>query len=665
MRIWLISSQRLTALGGAIYDDRLFLNLGDSLQKGNWLGAYNDLTLAKGPFYPFWIAAMSKLGVSLLLSQHILYVASCLLFVIAAKPLLSTPLSIFLVFTVLIFNPMSYSQPMMTQVLREGIYPALTLFVVSCAVGLLVRATRPATTFAPWAAGLGLSLSAFLLTREEGIWISPFLFVVVGAAALRVWSTSSGLWRSLSVVVLPLTLVVVIMGCVARMNKTRYGLFAVNELKSTDFLDAYGALLRVKHVGSDPVVPVPREVRNKIYEASPAFAELRPYLEGDLGKRWLDVVENTRKLYEEDPEFARKVRAFLGKDPTGIWERALFGENREIMGGWFVWAFRQAVATAGYYSSGTAAASYYRRLAAEVNTACVEGRLSCLGERSSLMPPWRNEYAPLLLKTFAWGGLSAIRFEGANVHSDPSIGDEKSFKLFRDLTLENLSPSEFRVQGWVFSPGRSLDIAVVKNNGVPVRESVPLLPSPDVYAYFLKKGADVSNASNCRFDIRLAPYSGACCLSLSSGGKLIRNLPLDGSVTYLNTDDLHFHLEVPGTKKDSMKLRVLSGIGRLYQSSMPILVILSLIGYAVVGILARRRRRGGEVPTIATALALAIIARLCMLAVIHVTSFPAIIPQYLAPLYPLLILFAALVLTDSCLTPGETVLRAKKVKETP
>ncbi|MDA8239737.1 MAG: hypothetical protein M0Z67_05100 [Nitrospiraceae bacterium] len=662
MRIWLTSSQRLTALGWAIYDDRLFLNLGDSLKKGNWLGAYSDLTLAKGPFYPFWIAAMSKLGVSLLLSQHLLYVASCFLFVIAARPLLRTPLSMFLVFTVLIFNPMSYSQPMMTQVLREGIYPALTLFVVSCAVGLLVRATRPATTFTPWAAGLGLSLSAFLLTREEGIWISPFLFVVVGAAALRVWSTSSGLWRSLSVVVLPLTLVVVIMGCVAGMNRTRYGLFTVNELKSTDFLDAYGALLRVKHVGSDPVVPVPREVRSRIYAVSPAFAELRPFLEGDLGRHWLDVVKNLRKLYEEDPQFARKARVFLDGDPSGIWKRAFFDEKREIMGGWFIWAFRDAVAAAGYHSSCPAAAAYYRRLGVEVNAACAEGRLDCLGKRSTLLPPWRNEYAPLLLKTFVWGGLSAIRFEGTNVHSDPSIGDEKSFKLFRDVTLENLSPSEFRVQGWVFSPDRRLDIAVVKNNGVPVKESVPL-PSPDVYAHFLSKGADVSNARNCRFDMRLALYSGACCLSLSSGGKLIRNIPLDGSVTYLDSDGLHFHLEVLGTKKDSMKLRVLSGIGRLYQSSMPILVILSLIGYAVVGILACRRRRGGEIPTIATALALAIIARLCMLAVIHVTSFPAIIPQYLAPLYPLLILFVALVLTDSCLKPGEMVLRAKKVKE--
>lgn len=651
VRLWIVRSQKLTALGGAIYDDRLFLSFADSLLSGNWLGAYNNMTLSKGPFYSFWIAAVSKTGVPLLLSQHLLYIAACLVFVMAVKPLIRRPSTILLVFAALLFNPMSYSQPMMTQILREGIYPALTMLVVSCAIGLLVRAGGRPMVLVLWATGLGLTLTALLLAREEGIWMAPFLLIVVSAAAFRIWKTPSVARKNLCIVALPLALVAVIIGGVAGMNKARYGIFGVNELKSPDFLAAYGALSRVKPNVWKIAVPVPQEVRSRIYEVSPAFAELKPYLEGDLGKRWLDVVENLRKLYYEDPEFAKKVRSMLDNDPSGIWERALFEEKREIMGGWFVWAFREAAAEAGHHSSAASASAYYRRLAEEVNAACEGGKLSCLAERSTLMPPLRKEYAALFLKMFVRGALSVAEFEGVNVHSDPSIGDEKSLKIFRDITREALSPSEFQVQGWAFSPDSDLDISVLKANGKPVIESARHLPSPDVYAYLLARGEEVPNARNARFDIHFPPYSGACILSLSKGGKQIKNIPLDGSVTYFDGGGLRLNIETlalagGGLKKDGTELAILDRIGGFYQTGMPIVIALSLIGYVLAGISAFKRGGRRVVLIISTALIVAVFTRLALLSLIHVTSFPAVLPQYLSPSYPLLIALAAVVLPD-------------------
>ena len=49
-KLWLTSGQAIYAIGSAAHDDQLFLKLADSIVRGAWLGPYDQLTLAKGPF---------------------------------------------------------------------------------------------------------------------------------------------------------------------------------------------------------------------------------------------------------------------------------------------------------------------------------------------------------------------------------------------------------------------------------------------------------------------------------------------------------------------------------------------------------------------------------------------------------------------------------------
>ena len=57
LKLWLTRGQGVFALGSAGHDDRLFIELAQHLIRGEWLGPYNELTLAKGPFYSLFIAA--------------------------------------------------------------------------------------------------------------------------------------------------------------------------------------------------------------------------------------------------------------------------------------------------------------------------------------------------------------------------------------------------------------------------------------------------------------------------------------------------------------------------------------------------------------------------------------------------------------------------------
>jgi len=346
LKLWLVSAQPITAMGWATLDDRLFLNLAHGLLAGTWLGPFNELTLAKVCFYPIWIALVVRLGIPLLLSQHLLYLLAVLAVIGAVRPMGYGPWRLLLLGAVLWFNPGTYTAQVL-RVVREGIYPALTLLVIAGFVGTLLRARVGSwRALVPWLLLSALSLAAFWQTREEGMWLLPLLAAVAAfVCAGQWWMRAPGGWFWALLCVMPLLAIPCSDGIVALINRAHYGIAVTVEVKSHDFLAAYGALTRVEPKQIVPHVPVSRETRERIYRVSPAFATLEAQFAGPAANAW-------------------------GAGPRKQWPDLKAGE---IGGGWFVWAFRQAVGRAGYYADGRKAMAFYRQLASEVDTACRAG----------------------------------------------------------------------------------------------------------------------------------------------------------------------------------------------------------------------------------------------------------------------------------------------------
>lgn len=639
-KLWLIGGQTLFAIGGAGHDDRLFVNLAIALLKGEWLGTYNNLTLAKGMFYPLWIATTYLLGVPLMLAQHLLYITACVTFVIALRPLLPRPAMLLLIYTILLFNPVSYTDGPMTRVIREGIYPALTILVCAGAVGLLTWQDRSIKSLGFWSTYLGFALSAFWLTREEGVWVIPSIALVIGLAATRLCRTRPIDWiRRLALCVFPFVIWMIAVATVAGINNAHYGIFTTVEFKSQDFLAAYGAISRVNHAQWQPYILVPKEARMRMYSISPAFAELKPFLEGNIGKGW-------SKISQSD-----EIRG---------------GQSDEIKGGWFMWALRDAVASAGYCNSAGSAAEYYRRLANEINVSCTEGKIDCGTERASMMPPWRDEYAQPLLKAIVRSGVYLVRFEGFTANSGTSVGSDDSLTLFRIITGGRLSTNknQLNLRGWTFSPDSAINISVRTKNGDLADATLKLVPSPDVYNHFLAGGRDIPSAREARFEITVSDIS-ECYLYVRSGDRLLGSLPLDGSQKSLQTSELYFYLdsldyqrESNLSKLDNLRVNFLGKIGIIYQKVMPILTSLALIAYTIFTVQVFRKRINVVVWVINTALLIAIVARILIISLIDVSSFSAINTMYLSPAHPLLLIFISFVLTW-CLEPFLNTLDVK------
>ncbi|HZZ13674.1 MAG TPA: hypothetical protein VFE79_23555, partial [Paraburkholderia sp.] len=118
-----------------MFDDELFVRAADSLRHTHWFGPYDKFTLAKGSFYPFFIAVTNVMHIPLYIGEQILYVLVCLL---TSRYLARTSrrpaLGVFC-FALLALNPIFWNTEV-TRAMRENIYISLSLGLVALTVAL-------------------------------------------------------------------------------------------------------------------------------------------------------------------------------------------------------------------------------------------------------------------------------------------------------------------------------------------------------------------------------------------------------------------------------------------------------------------------------------------------------------------------------------------------
>ena len=412
LKLWLVAAQPVVAHANASFDDRLYLALAEQVLKGNWLGPYSQFTLMKGPMYPLFIAGTFLTGLPLPIAQHLLYLCGCMLLVLALRPCFSADWQAFILFALLWWQPMSYVE---LDILRQNIYTPLTLLLFAGLCALETRRRAGVYIRLTWGALLGISAAAFYLTREEGIWVVPGAVLLIGAAA---WNSSRGGER-LRPLFVPVLFAAVcaagILGTVCTLNYRYYGWFGTVELRAPEFVSAYGALQRPISSEQIPYVPVVRDVRLKLYDVSPSFAELKPCLEGPIGLEWASYSD------------------FLTGRP---------GEELQIGGGSFVWALRDCVVASGHVHSAKEALNFYRSLGMEINRACDDGRITpARTRRDRMMPRWRTGQTQRISETAPGYITDFLLFRGFSGYPTESWGSAELLALFRDLTRWRLAHS--------------------------------------------------------------------------------------------------------------------------------------------------------------------------------------------------------------------------------
>jgi hypothetical protein len=636
LSIWLRTAIPIFAISNAGHDDQLFVRTARYLLAGEWLGPYDNRTLAKGIFYPFFIDIAFYLSIPLKIAEQIVYlVASFFIATLVTRASTRRGLGLTL-FACLAFNPVLWNYQL-ARVIREGIYVSLCLAFFSSVALASFPELRKKRHSLFWntmlGVGLGLIAAGYWLTREEGVWLIPGCIVLVTIGLVRaarilnsrLFSRSAFTWKSecLKEILLPVVVGMMVFVCgtglVAALNYRYYGVWKVNELTSSSgFIRAYGALSRIKHDHWRRFIPLPSDARQRAYAVSPAARELAPSLDGELGHGWQNI---------------------------GCSAQVDVRPCTEITSGVFLWALRDAVAQAGHYRSAPEAKAFYEQLANEINAACDRHVIPCLPARATLMPPFRWEYVGDTIKSAKVFATIVFTMGKADVGTHYSAGSPAGIANFEEITGGAALPADTsrRIEGWVAASSSTPTLSVVHHTDDAVQNSIEIFPAPDVAAV-------MPGLKPVRFSLESDCPPAQCDLSINSVGGQVA-VPFSALVhgAAVNTPSVVVYIDHSSAedaptitaRRRSIQMKAVTFIAKAYTKSARAISLLALFGL-LLGLM--RFKKGISMPLLAMALGslAAIAARICLLAYIDATSFFDAFLMYCSPTSTFVILFAVL-----------------------
>ncbi|MBQ7433628.1 MAG: hypothetical protein IJV50_09280 [Lachnospiraceae bacterium] len=392
----------LYALTTAGFDDRLMVNLTYWMMNGEWLGTYNSNTFVKGIGFPVFLAGARMFGFSYLSAISLFYIIACILIVIAMRPVLQKTWQGILVYGVLLFNPETISYTTQ-RVYRNSLTPSQVLLILACCFAIYLRYRQPVRKWWGWAVGAALSVAFFWHTREDALWLAPFLVVFAVVLTVGIFGSAKSwkekLGKSISVIA-PILVIPLSTAMISAVNYHHYGMYISNELGQGNFPKALQAMYTAQTDTPEiEYVSVSQAKLEQLYTYSPSLAEIRDELAG-----WSQLFAT----YDRNPE------------------------DGEVEDGYFFWVLRMAAEEKGYYESPQKADAYFGRIASELQTAFDNGTLGHTWSMpSALMPPWRKGNFGRLMQALAESMKTAVCFEdggavklnnGAEAFSDGADG---------------------------------------------------------------------------------------------------------------------------------------------------------------------------------------------------------------------------------------------------
>ena len=644
----------LTILANASHDDGLFMSHGRLLADAHWLGPFNQYTLMKGPGYPAFLALSAWSGLPISITQSIFNCVavgalSWVIWRVSRSRILA-----FATFILVLWNPGLIA----LRVLREAIYPGqllLFLAALSCALFCSTRLRHGLL----WGSIAGAMLGWFWLTREEGVWVLPGTIPLVLGGTLNLWRRTRTI--QLPVIASACMLSVFMLMLVAFWigNLVAYGSFVGVDFNEPNFMGALKALNSVEVGNPIPFLSVTARARRKIYEVSPAFASLQKYLDPAGGSPW--------------QKYGCAQYPWTCGDIAG-----------GIVGGWFCFALRDAAAAEGFYQSPARASRFFREVRSQIYSACKQGRLVCGSSPVPFMPriteaqvcqiPGSAERAlscllfrkPPPLVAGPSGGTQADLSEAWRflnypirmplAEAPPSIQHELSMfsdkqqswlgRRFNDVA--SVSPADScvgsfdsalsdgfeggaKVNGWAWSSKEKVapsQILLADEAGTIVGLASGGLDRPDVVTALPAVTDEKTGWQGYSKEARsVSAYAvieggrGACRLS---GSLNIVSAPADPADT-ITTDS-----------RVKLALWLRGFLDSAYGFLMPVLFWSGLVAMLVsTWTMGARRAAADPILVLAAATWVLMFSRIMLLALLDVSSFPAVNYSYLASAYPL------------------------------
>lgn len=348
---------------GASFDDYLYVEYASSLLKGEWLGRFSPAVLLKTISPAAILAVNYVLGISYPVSITTGYIAAVLIFAYAMYKLIGSSRFAVILYLFLLYSPVMFHEENVQKVYRGGYIVIFTLLVFASIIGQHVSGKQgKKREFVLWTV-LGCTvLPVFYYLKEDSVWILPFVCGGMLITIIQLWRDKHT-WKQLKLaaVISPLLVLAGVTIGYKSLNYYYYGEYAVTDRSDTYLKKVLNDLLQVDD-GMDNIREDVWLTRNMLYTAaefSPTLDELLPFAE----QRW------------------------------DSWA----GEGEEVLGDFFIWAFRDGAASLGVYNhSGDYVNAYYKKIHIELQKAFKSGKLKKLEGRIYISP---------VAKGFTWNEL--------------------------------------------------------------------------------------------------------------------------------------------------------------------------------------------------------------------------------------------------------------------
>lgn len=403
-------------LSPAAADDSLMVNLANAILRGEWLGEWNFLTLAKAPGYAILSSSSAQVGLPVTVTVHFFYLVGVILAALFVQHTFSLRLGT-ITLLVLAFNPVMFGTEA-SRVYREGLITALILISTSLAGLLGLRLPcKPPNRMQGWLAlALGFSLGFLFITKIDALlYTVPAVAIVFLSSLMVSGRAQSG--NRLQLGKAPLPAILSIFGLalppllVMGMNTVHYNMPVIEDTLNGP-IPALMTSLSSIDVGRNPqYVAVSKLQRQEAYEVSSSAKRLEPFLDPTPQgmSRLIDpcIDANICGAYVSPPSWQ-----------VGIW-RILSCSSLDICdeaSTWFQWNLRDALMLASdagseeFYELATSAAD-------EIDGACASGRLACtsaflpsLGNSGNIrLPSLDVAVHPILLESLRFSGADQAR----------------------------------------------------------------------------------------------------------------------------------------------------------------------------------------------------------------------------------------------------------------
>lgn len=626
----IVSNIPLLAYETQMHDDALMFRMADSILNGEWLGGYTVNTLVKGCFFPLLSAFIHVLGLSWMGTMTFIYTIACMIFIYALCPLIQRKSLLLLVYTAVLFNPVTYAAWTFQRFYRNGITMAQVLIVFACVLIIYMRRNEAVRKSVFWAILGGFTLWSLWNTREDGIWIMPFMIVATAVTIVLIIVKKKSKKETIQHIIVVLLPLLMLSGgnfCVRSVNYLCYGIFSYNEINDSSFSDAMKAIYSVKPEEKIERVSVTREKVERMYKVSPTLKSVEPFLESSMDA-W--------DYNDQAP-----------------------GDG-EVQDGWFFWSLRDAVSNTGYYCDAKTADEFYSKVAVEIETAFEEGSTIIEKQKtmpSALMSPWREGYFSKIVETMQKITDYVLHYDEVETraeYSNQSTAD--GIRSFEGLTNDRALYPEDRnsyIRGWYVSFKENVAYVAITDADQNIIQKAVLKVSEDVAGYLGEK--KVPFAEKCRFEevIPKSDYTGKMYLtSFTKEDKVIDMIPLSRETMGEKTDNYEYNFD--SLQLSNIDIREgyvrpyvdrMNAIGKIYKVTGVGSFILSVVAYLYSGVSLIKKKEKEKTVTvmlILSGLFLSTIVLFGGVAYNEIASCDSIRYMYLSGAYPMVLAFEGL-----------------------